>query len=389
MQVKGLTLRFPLMLCLLIGLWAAGCGSDDGEDAMGAGADRVEGEATLTVMTYNVYLGGDLEAAFQRLLGTQFDEVPRIAYGIYDEVVNQSDFVSRAEGIAASIAESEPHFVGLQEMALIRVGAPDFLVNPLPNAETVVLDFRQALEAALERQGLDYVFAHEVRNIDVELPMLDDSGTLLDARLTLFDVLLVRDDVVVAGENTGNYAAAAEPIPELPITLRRGYVTVDASVAGRAYRVVNTHLEAAFPDVRNAQAAELIAYLDTNETPAPTILLGDFNSSPDVQPGAGINDSGAYAAITGGDFVDMWKGGAGTGYTCCQDPGLASEGNLSKRIDFIFVRNAPAPGAAAIDTDVDGAFTVGDLAADRVATDDGLLLWPSDHAGVGAELRVE
>ena len=384
-----LKLQMALFLCLSIVWLVAGCGSDDGQEAPVAEDIEVESEVTLTVMTYNVYLGGDLEAAFQQLVDMQFEEVPRIAYGIYDEVVNQSDFASRAQGIVASIAESEPHFVGLQEMALIRVGPADFLINPQPNAATVVLDFRQELEAALERQGLGYAFAHEVRNADVELPMLDDDDAFMDGRLTLFDVLLVRDDVVVASEDTGNYAAVARPIPGLPIALRRGFVMVNASVAGRTYRVVNTHLEAALPDVRNTQADELIAYLSADGTAAPTILLGDFNSSPDVQSGAGINDNGAYATITGAGFVDMWKGDSGTGYTCCQDPGLSNEGNLSKRIDFIFVRNSSAPEATSINTAADDAFTVGDLPSDRVTTGDGSLLWPSDHAGVGAGLYVE
>jgi hypothetical protein len=348
-------------------------------------------------MTYNVYVGGNLEAVFQQLMGMPLNQpaqLARTAYAIYDQVVNQSDFPRRAEGIAGAIAEFEPHFVGLQEMALIRAGAPDFLINLRPNADAVILDFRQVLEAALKQQGLDYSFAYEVKNADVELPMLDDENEPMDGRLTLFDVLLVRDDVVVEADGKRNYAAAARPIPDLPIIIQRGYVEAEASVAGRTYRIVNTHLEAAAPQTRNAQAEELMAYLAADQQDVPVILLGDFNSSPDVQPGAGLNDNHAYLTITGNDFVDMWKGGAGTGYTCCQDPGLTNEGNLSKRIDFIFVRNssvseATSSEATTIDTGADDAFTVGDLPSDRVATGDGPLLWPSDHAGVGAELYVD
>ena len=85
----------------------------------------------------------------------------------------------------------------------------------------------------------------------------------------------------------------------------------------------------------------------------------------------------------------MWKGGAGTGFTCCQEPDLTGEGSLSKRIDFVFVRNASASGAAFIDTDADDAFIVGDQPSDRVTRNDGTLLWPSDHAGVDAVLYVD
>ena len=386
-------LRTALLLCLLVGWLVVGCGSDDGEDALVESEEPpAESGGTLGVMTYNVYVGGDLEAVFQQLIDMppgQPAELARTAYDIYDQVVNQSDFPRRAEAIARAIAESEPHFVGLQEMALVRVGPPDFLVNPRPNADTVMLDFRQELEAALEQQGLDYSFAYEVGNADVELPMLDDNGVFMDGRLTLFDVLLVRDDVVVEAGGAGNYEAVVAPIPGLPITILRGYVKVDASVAGRAYQVVNTHLEAADPRIRNLQAEELIARLAGGRQDVPVILLGDFNSAPDVAPGATLNDNSTYETITNAGFTDMWKGGAGTGYTCCQDPDLSNPGSLSKRIDFIFVRNSSAPGAAAIDTNADDAFTVGDLPSDRVTTDDGAILWPSDHAGVGADLYAD
>ena len=385
-------LGIVLLLCLLFGWLVAGCGSDDGEDALVQGDETpIEGEAELRVMTYNVYVGGDLEGVFQQLMGMQFNrpaELARVAYGIYDEVVNQSDFPRRAEGIAAAMAEFEPHFVGLQEMALIRAGGADFLINQRPNADTVILDFRQELEAALQQQGLDYSFAYEVQNADVELPMLNDEGEFMDGRLTFFDVLLVRDDVVVEADGAGNYEGAFRPLSILP-GIKRGYVKVDASVEGRAYQVVSTHLEAADPGVRNSQAAELVAHLAADRQDAPVILLGDFNSSPDVMPGAGINDYDAYRTITAAGFTDVWEGGPGTGYTCCQDPDLRNPGSLSKRIDFIFVRNSPAPGAASIDTAADDAFTVGDLPSDRVTTDDGSLLWPSDHAGVGAYLYVD
>lgn len=386
-------LRMVLLLCLLTGWLAAGCGSDDGEEAFVESEETpAEGNETLRAMTYNVYMGGDLEAVFQELVGMQPlqpVQLARTAYEVYDQAVNQSAFPTRAGGIARAIAGFEPHFVGLQEMALIRVGTPDFPPNFQPNATTVVVDFREVLEEALEQQGLDYSLAHEVRNADVELPMLDDNGAFMDGRLTLYDVLLVRGDVVVEAEDAANYTAAFAPVPDLPIVIRRGYVKLDAVVAGRPYVVVNTHLEAADPRVRNAQAAELTAYLSPDRQDAPTVLLGDFNSSPDVMPGSGLNDNGTYLTITGAGFVDMWKGGAGTGYTCCQDAGLTSHASLSKRIDFIFVRNSLVAGAGSIDTGADDAFTIGDLSSDRVAVDDGILLWPSDHAGVGAELYVE
>ena len=94
--------------------------------------------------------------------------------------------------------------------------------------------------------------------------------------------------------DTGNYSVFLQP-PIAPLEVKRGYVMVEASVAGRAYRVVNTHLEAAVPQIRNAQAMELMAYLVTGD--APTILLGDFNSSPDIA--SGVDDDNTYVVVTG------------------------------------------------------------------------------------------
>jgi endonuclease/exonuclease/phosphatase family metal-dependent hydrolase len=205
-----------------------------------------------------------------------------------------------------------------------------------------------------------------------------------DARLTPFDVLLVRDDVEVSNHDARNYSVFLQP-PIAPLEVKRGYVMVEASVADRAYRVINTHLEAAVPQIRNAQAAELMAYLVTGD--APTILLGDFNSAPDIE--ADIDDHDTYLAVTGAGFVDMWKGGPGTGFTCCQGADLTAAGSLSKRIDFVFVRNSSALGAASIDTGEDDDFTVGDQPLDRVPNPEGTLIWPSDHAGVGAVLYVD
>ena len=377
------TLRSTLWLCLFIALLATGCGSDD--DGHTSGGD----EDTLTVMTYNVYLGADLETVFQQLSDLPpgaVGQVAEAAYEIYDQIVNQSDFSLRAEAIADAIAAHEPHFVGLQEMALIRTGPPNFLLTGgVPDAEDIEVDFREALKTALELRGMDYWFDYQIANADVELPMHDGGIFFKDGRLTLFDVLLVRGDVEVSGYDVGNYLQAFSPPLTIPIAITRGYVMVEASVAGRTYSVVNTHLEAAEPSIRDAQAQQLLQFLGDGD--APIVLLGDFNSSPDI--GSGIDDDNAYSGVIEAGFVDMWKDAPGTGFTCCQEPQLTADWTLSKRIDFVFVRNSTSSGAAYIDTLAGDAFLVGDQSSDRVADSNGTLIWPSDHAGVGAVLYVD
>jgi hypothetical protein len=66
-----------------------------------------------------------------------------------------------------------------------------------------------------------------------------------------------------------------------------------------------------------------------------------------------------------------------TGDTCCQDADLLNDASdLTSRIDLILYDGAVEPLMGEV---------VGDEPADRI--DSGL--WPSDHAGVVATLRIE
>ena len=372
-------LRIVLPLCLAIGSLVIGCGSDDDRDM-------------LTVMTYNVYLGADTSGLFAQLVAGAGPQQLLSDAGKAFNAMERTDFPLRATAIAESIAAHEPHFIGLQEMIVVRQDPSNFALNPMPDAATEVMDFRKVMMQALQAEGMNYEIAAQVQNMDIELPMclvglsacLSDPTIIQDGRLTMFDVLLVRDDVEVSEPTERNYSVVIGP-PIVPLTVQRGYVAVDATVANRTYRVVSTHLEAFNPQVRDAQAAELTGVLEADDL--PIILLGDYNSSPDIE--SDIDDQNTYLAVTEAGFVDMWKGGPGTGLTCCQGADLTQENGLSKRIDFVFVRNSSASDTASIDTQVDDAFVVGDQPADRVDRGDGVLLWPSDHAGVGAVLYVQ
>ncbi|MBD3317257.1 MAG: hypothetical protein GF344_15835, partial [Chitinivibrionales bacterium] len=66
---------------------------------------------SVTVMTRNVYVGADVDL-------NNFEPT---------EMLNtflETDFGARAKALAAEIAASEPHFVGLQEVALFRFQVP-------------------------------------------------------------------------------------------------------------------------------------------------------------------------------------------------------------------------------------------------------------------------
>ena len=319
---------------------------------------------TLTVMTYNVYVGS---SAKELLATMNQSEIPEKVAEMYGNVM-QSDFPARAAAIARIVKESEPHVIGLQEISLIRKqDSADSLVNPLPNA---ALDFLAVLQDALQAEGLSYAVAGKVENVDIEMPMLTPTG-LVDVRITDYDVILARSDVAVANPMTATYQAAL-PIAHLGIEVPRGYVAVDATVGDVTYRVVNTHLEAFNQPPRVAQMQELVASL--SDVTLPVILLGDFNTA--------APDGAAYQLLVGAGYADVWQADSeGTGNTCCQDADLMNEeSDLGKRIDQVFIKGVSLREGAAIRT-----ATVGDQAEDK--TPGGL--WPSDHAGVVAHLPVE
>lgn len=361
---------FVLIVPLLMALVISGCGGDPDSE-------------NITVMTYNVYLGGDAESIFV-IPPTDPALLSTIAQ-VYEQVVN-SDYQSRAEAIAESIRAHRPHLVGLQEITLM---------HSLESVEmpSIRMDFLLMLEAAL---GDEYRTVASIANTEVVLPLVgaalapeyqtvvpDDSTCrpllmldgCLPVRTVFSDVMLARSDVEVSNITEENYVAA---LPSLnpALTATRGYVALDAMVSGTIYRVVNTHLEAYDDRVtRKAQALELMDILE-GET-LPLILLGDFNSDANTDPPGEV-----YSLLTESGYEDVWQGGPGSGFTYGQSFDLDNAASsLAERIDHIFVRNMDLAFAI---TD-----TVGDHPEDRVTSSvTGKDIWPSDHAGVVAELSI-
>ncbi len=319
----------------------------------------------LTVMTYNVYVGGSVS----RVLSVEnVLQIPTEVANVYNSVI-ASDFPGRAAAIAKSIKLYQPHLIGLQEVSRIRTQSPgNSITERTPDAEEVVLDYLQILMDALQAEGLDYQVAAKVENIDVEMPMFTDAG-IVDVRLTDYDVILSRRDVAISRPMNANYTNALT-IEMLGLEIQRGYAAVDATVEGVTYRFVNTHLEAFAQETRIAQMQELADIL--NDETLPIILLGDFNTR--------APDGTAYQILLSAGYVDLWQMDAeGTGNTCCQDDALLNEvSDHSVRIDQIFVRNLELPTQIL-------THTIGDTASERLPSG----LWPSDHAGVVAHLAFE
>ena len=349
------------------------------------------GSSGIVVMTRNIYLGAEITG----ILAVPLEGVPLAAAQAWAEV-QATDFHARAELLADEIAATNPHLVGLNEVALYRVqmtsdilavvnGVPTFIGAPVPNATTEAYDFVEILLAALEARGLDYRVASHVTDHDLEVPAFAGmDGPLplfMDVRYTDHDVILARADVVTS-DPWGQTYAASLPIPLGPVTLPllRGWTSVEATVAGQEFLFVSTHLEVQeYPFIQIPQVTELLGWLEGYD--GTVVLTGDLNSAanPSALP---ASRTATYPMLLAAGFEDTWlrKNDADEGLTCCQLATLLNEeSRLNQRLDLILVR--PAEGRMV------GPFhatTVGDDASVRTPTG----LWASDHAGVAAILRV-
>ena len=127
------------------------------------------------------------------------------------------------------------------------------------------------------------------------------------------------------------------------------------------------------PAIRVAQAKELL--LTAANTSLPVVIAGDFNIPADTSLDPSFP---GYQAIINAGFTDAWrsKRAPDPGFTCCQAENLLNPTSLlSTRIDLVLFRGA---------SDVADISLIGNLPAGRTASG----LWPSDHAGVAATLRL-
>jgi hypothetical protein len=340
-----------------------------------------QGVPGLRVMTRNVYVGTDVD----KVIAAQSpEEVPGLVAEAF-QLLQTTKFPERARSLAREIGWTRPHLIGLQEVSTIRAQRPgDASDGGTRPAETVLFDYLEVLMDELASQGLDYVVAAQAQNADVEVPMIVGLDPLAfdDMRLTDRDVILARSDVLVTAAWGQNYQARfVVPLgPGMRIEAIRGFAAVEATVGGRTYRFVSTHLEPAATDellpIQLAQAEELIG-LFANDS-LPIVLVGDMNTwAP----------SGAtYQLLADAGFADAWDHRSLTspGFTCCHALDLANpRPDFDRRIDLILVRHPDHP-VNPFSRPVRAA-VVGDEFSNR--TDSGL--WPSDHGGVVAGMHVK
>ena len=333
--------------------------------AIGAPVTSLAGDVTVRVMTQNMYQGTNFEKV---LAATDLAEFVLAVTQTYQETL-ASKPAERAKAVARTIARERPDIVALLEAGILRTGAAP--------ATDVASDQLQAVLAELRRFGQHYEAIAILPGTDPEAP------TLLgfDVRLTDRTVIIARAGLAGLRVQTSNMQVQdylVNSVITLPVgppsVSRAGWASVDVSVLGRAFRFATTHLEVIPPfSIQRAQAVEAIQ--SVANTNLPIVFAGDFNTV------AGDPDHPTfptYQLFVDAGFADAWKQKYPSlpGYTCCQASNLLNPVSaLNLRIDLILTRGAVS---------VENIKVIGDRASDRTASG----LWPSDHAGLVASIRL-
>jgi endonuclease/exonuclease/phosphatase family metal-dependent hydrolase len=319
-------------------------------------------------MTQNIYQGTELEHSIAATTPQEF-----VAGATQDfMMMRQTNFSARAGAMATGIAVSEPDLIGLQEVALWRSGPHTAPATPATRVEQ---DFLQILLDTLAAHGLHYSAVSSINNFDVQGPALLSAAGLTDVRLTDRDVILARTDEAGAELKTSNSQSANYATNLVistvagPTTVLEGWASIDVKYRGQTIRFITTHLDAVVPQIRLAQASELLS--GPANTDLPVVVAGDMNTT---------SSTDTYAAITAAGFRDVWAQlhPADDGFTCCQTlPAISnSMPTLFQRVDLFFVRG---------DLEAGGISRVGADPGDRTLSG----LWPSDHAGLAATVLLK
>ena len=327
-------------------------------------ASAVADDATVRVMTRNLYQGSNFEAILTATTPGAFVAAVTLTY----QELLDSNRTERAQAVAREIARERPDLVGLQEATILRTGGA--------LATTVVSDQVQALLDKLDDLGRPYEVVGVVPGIDVQAPT-----TLgFNVRHTYRTILIARagygSDLELSNTQVQHYLAnrVFSTAVGVPFINTRGWASVDVRIRSRKFRFVTTHLEASPPfSTQQAQASELLA--TAANTTMPIVMVGDFNSDANNSADPTFP---TYLLLTGAGFKDAWKEKYPSlpGLTCCQDPDLLNPTSLlTQRVDLILYRG---------DFSVRDIKVVGNMPSDRTASGQ----WPSDHAGVVAGLRL-
>ena len=340
------------------------------------------GKGDLRVMTYNANEGTDLIEVQAATNAGEF--LAAVVQTITQ--VRATDPPARMQALAKQIIAASPDLVGLQELDQWGT-APLDLSTFRCGAATTEFDMLQGLQDALQAQGAHYKV--EVQQQQYAFPPIPGAifpnGPFLCVQLVDQIAILARTDLdpskfQVTNPQSAQYAASLFfPTPTgAVLPFPRAWASVDASFHGKPFRFITTHLESVDTtarlgfSIREMQGAELRN--GPANTSLPVVLAMDSNSQA-----APLPQDPTYVDFIVAGYADAWSEifPAVPGFTCCQaqlDNNPVSQ--LSQRIDLILTLGPVEAQNIALFGDTPASKTAGGL-------------WPSDHAGVAAQLVLE
>ena len=356
----------------------------------------------VQVMTQNQYVGANLFPLIPALASGDPAIINSTLVGVIS-TISANRTVDRVNALSREILNRKPDFVGIQEAWLV-------WCQPIDAAPCTNPEFRGAWGDHLAQTEYllagAYTKAAYIENFEFGYPFWDSQGNQGFAYVLDRDAVFVRNGVEYSLPVPGtDYPCAApflagsgctfnvntpldfngDQVPEAYIL--HGFLVVDATVGGKPYRLVNTHLENGYVDgfpgvIQSAQAAQIIQTMYGTAQERTLIVVGDMNSDPSdaVDPESPIPAT-PYMLFAGAGLFDVWlyRPGDVLGLTCCQAEDLMNrESMLTRRVDLIFTREEPLA--------VRYARLIGEVAADRLGPP-GRSLWRTDHASVAAGIR--
>ena len=315
-------------------------------------------------MSRNLYLGADI---IKMAVARNEAEERALAQQLH-ATVRATDFETRAVAISREIAARKPDVVGLQEVARY-LRSPDGQQDEVKNATTPLYDWMDTLQTELRARGLNYRVVSKLTWIDVEVS--SDDG--YDLRFQQSNVVLVRRGSKVKFLRQRKAVFPTQltvPLHDQQVVQQRGWAGMEGRVAGKRFRFFTPHAEAYSNDISTQQFKEMMASSQLKPRSMPMVVAGDFNSDPRSTDAA---ERGGYDAVVDAGFRNTAPRPRNT---CCQSETLDNDvSELDSWIDHIMVR----PQARVL-----GWGLVGNSPTTRIND-----LWPSDHAGVFARLRLK
>jgi hypothetical protein len=326
---------------------------------------------TLGVMTYNVYEGTDYtQLADANNLPQLF-----IAVGQTITQVRATNPPQRMQAIARQILAAGPTLVSLQELDQWYTGPIDvarLTCGPMS------LEF-DMLQELLDALGSAYELVYQAPQY--QLPpvpgLIQPTETILCVQMRDYIAILTRTDLPPSSFQLGSPQSAQyeskayfkTPVGSFPEP--HAWIAVDGVLNGEKFRFIGTHLESSDANVRRSQGSELRA--GPAKTLLPLIIAMDSNAQAAPPP-----QDPTYTDFIAAGYSDAWVEifPQKPGYTCCQADSVSNPlSQLSRRIDLVLTLGNLSP----VEIGLFGATA-------KSKTPGGL--WPSDHAGVAAEIDI-